>query len=87
MNKRERSNEMRFNDIVFNEIVRYSRARGLDSIGILKMNDVVYTCLSSACDSHKGIINLESIGQIIRDASSAGKGKYDFIHLRTVKIK
>ena len=71
MTRRTKSNEMRFSGIVFKEIVRFSRARGIDSIGILKMNSLIDTCVSTASDPHKGIINLEQVGQIIREELTA----------------
>jgi hypothetical protein len=67
MPNQERSNVFRFTGMVFTEILRYSRSKNIENIGITEINAIIKKCLDCACDAHRGTINLELVGKIIRE--------------------
>lgn len=48
MPNQERSNVFRFTGIVFTEILRYSRSKNIENIGITEINAIIKKCFACA---------------------------------------
>jgi hypothetical protein len=66
MSKRDVANENRLIGLIYKEIMRFTHRKGIETLTIQGLSNIIDTSLVCACDVHLNKLDLEEVVKVIK---------------------